>query len=72
LGARSPRSAGPSGFLAAAFADVVDTHRRPDGEVRWLSAGIFDDGRREVEALGEPQPVEEAERPSTVSCSSAI
>jgi hypothetical protein len=51
------------GLLEAAFADVVDTHRRPDGEVRWLSAGIFDDGRWEVEALGEPQPFEEAERP---------
>lgn len=34
----------------------------PNGEVRSLSAGIFDDGRWEVEALGEPQPFEEPER----------
>ena len=63
FGARSPSVGWTVGLLEAAFADVVDTHRRPAGEVRWLSAGIFDDGRWEVEALGEPQPFEEAERP---------
>jgi hypothetical protein len=35
----------------------------PEGEVRWLSAGIYDGGRWEVEALGEPQPFEEPGRP---------
>jgi hypothetical protein len=34
----------------------------PEGERRWVSAGIYDKGSWEFEALGDPQPFELAER----------
>jgi hypothetical protein len=34
----------------------------PEGEHRSVSAGVFDDGRWELEAIGEPQPFEQADR----------
>jgi hypothetical protein len=34
----------------------------PEGELRWVSAGVYDEGRWELEAIGEPQPFEDADR----------